>query len=189
MQVWPAQIDAEVRSIEQKKSEKQNGGKTEDPPFHGMNTILLPVLSLFFVPVPHTAPGPPSSNRMSTSSCHPDQRERKPFGFLPYSWKPTLLYRTRAFLFSATASSSSWTYPAVPAHSMQASVKARPIPRPQYALSTLMPNSARCRVFSLRATQVTPAEPTIAPSTNARISISSTLSVFLRSSSASSSTV
>ncbi|MBQ5468386.1 MAG: hypothetical protein IIT62_05715, partial [Oscillospiraceae bacterium] len=38
-----------------------------------------------------------SSSRMRTSSCHPLIRERNPFGFLPYSANPTLLYRARAF--------------------------------------------------------------------------------------------
>ena len=111
-----AQIDAEVRPIEQKKSEKQSqynrqqcGGKNEDFSFHGMNTILFLVLSLLFVPVPHIALCSPSSSRMSTTSCQPIKRERKPFGFLPYSTKPTLSYRPTADMFSATTSSSNWT--------------------------------------------------------------------------------
>lgn len=69
-------------------------------------------------------------------------------------------------------------YPASLAHSMHASVSARPKPSPQNSLAMPIPNSALCFVLYLFPTASIPAVPAILPSTTAMISISLLLSVF-----------
>lgn len=102
------------------------------------------------------------------------------------SWIATIFlksgrsYSRTADAFSATTSSSICRYSACFAHSMHVSVRAFPMPRPQWAFSMAMPKSARWRIFSLSSIGSMPAVPAILPSTNAAISMAFLLSLRLQ---------